>query len=254
MAILKYSNIPTQKITTILIDGRISDFHENSLHNIGIQTIKTSKNTSLYDSISYHPDISFHVIDNEYIVYEPSVNINILNAIIDLGYKLIKGSTVLKNKYPYNIAYNVARVGNYAFHNLAYTDPVIKHMLLERNVKLLHVNQGYTKCLTCIVDESSIITSDKSIQKAALKNNIDVLLIPQNQNIQLPGFNEGFIGGSTGLIDKNLLLFFGCFNNLSSSDEIFKFITNKNIFPISLFNNMCIDIGSLIPLNLTKNG
>jgi len=42
---------------------------------------------------------------------------------------------------------------------------------------------------------------DRGIAKVAEKKGIDVLVIEEDA-ILLPGFKNGFIGGSTGLIDK----------------------------------------------------
>ena len=47
-----------------------------------------------------------------------------------------------------------------------------------------------------------MITSDKNIQSVLNKNNVDVLLVDDNK-IKLENFEQGFIGGATGLLNEN---------------------------------------------------
>jgi dihydroorotate dehydrogenase len=110
-----------------------------------------------------------HHLGSEKIIYAPGTNTEFLDALKAYGFRLIEGKTVLSDSYPGNIAYNAARVGNYAIHNFRYTDPLLKDMLEKTGVEFINVKQGYSKCSICIVDQNRIITSDKGIEKAAEK-------------------------------------------------------------------------------------
>ena len=171
-----------------------------------------------------------------------------LKALEFYGFKLIEGSTMLRPRYPYDIAYNVARVGKFAFHNLKYTDFVLKKELEKAGVELVHVNQGYTKCSVSVIDANSIITSDKGIAKAASKKGLDVLLIKPEENILLPGLGHGFIGGSSGMINRDKWMVAGDFETLESCGNIKKFLEKKGISCVFVRNQPVIDIGSIIPL------
>jgi len=210
--------------------------------------IKTEKHGGVYDAISFHPDIMFHHIANERVVYAPGTSPHVVKRLEFYGFKLIEGGTVLKPYYPYDIAYNVARVGKFAFHNLKYTDHVLKRELENTGVELVHVNQGYTKCSISVIDQDSIITSDKGIAKAAEKRGLDVLLIKPEEGILLPGVGHGFIGGSSGMIDKDKWMIAGDFKSLESCDVIKKFLEKKGISCIYVHNQPVTDIGSIIPL------
>ncbi|MGB9780983.1 DUF6873 family GME fold protein [Caldanaerobacter sp.] len=238
--------IPERDVKCVLIDGRELDIGK-ALERLGIKVLYTERCTDLYEAISYHPDIHVHPLDEGEVVVAPNVSQAFLHKLVELDIKVIKGKTFLKRNYPYDIAYNVARLGNVAFHNLKYTDPVLREELEKRGVKFLHVNQGYTKCNIAIVDDRSFITSDTGILDVAVKNGFDVLLISPG-GIVLKGFDYGFIGGATGLIGKRKLAFTGDFSYLKDYEKIMDFLNKKGIEIVQLTSAQIKDIGSIIPL------
>ncbi|TYQ17028.1 UNVERIFIED_CONTAM: hypothetical protein Cloal_3629 [Acetivibrio alkalicellulosi] len=240
-------NLPKNSVKVVLVDGRIETELEKSLNSYGIDCIKTFPLSPLYKAISGHPDILFHHIGKNIIVYAPGVCQTTINSLSNLGFKLIMGRSILTSKYPGNICYNGARVGNYLFHNTKYTDEVIKSCALEMGVEIVHVNQGYTKCSISIVDENSIITMDKGIAKVAEKKGLQVLLIDED-GIELEGLNKGFIGGSSCLINKKVWAISGNIEMLKSRNKIYNFLDEKGFDVISLTKKLPKDVGSIIPL------
>ena len=91
----------------------------------------------------------------------------------------------------------------------------------------------------------AIITSDKNIQSVAIKNKIDVLLVDDNE-IKLNGFNHGFIGGATGLLNKNILAVNGNIEFHRNYNEIISFCAKHGVEVISLNSDEIIDIGSIL--------
>jgi len=241
-------NLPTDDVTIIIIDGRSSQKIKDALIVRNISIIETMAHPDVYAAIAYHADIIFHHIQGNIIVYAPNTPEFLINRLTDMGFDMKIGNTVLKNKYPDTIAYNIARIGNYAFHNTKYTDPVVKQLLLERGVEFIHVNQGYTKCLICIVDQNSIITSDADICKKAEKAGIDVLLIQPDTSIKLEPFNMGFLGGATGLIGRNKLAFTGNLESHRNFREILSFLSLKNVDVVMLNDGTLMDIGTIVPI------
>jgi hypothetical protein len=248
MNFINVPNLPQNRIKLAVVDGRINNKLKDKFYETGINLILTKIHPNLYSSISYHPDVILHHIYEKNIIYAPGTDTDTLNELNSLGFKLIKGEAELSYKYPGNIAYNVARVGNFAFHNLKYSDTVLKNELSKLGVELIHVSQGYSKCSISIVDANSIITADLGIAKAAEKKHIDVLLIEAGENIVLTGLATGFIGGSTGLFNKTEWAISGNIELLTSYKKIYDFLNLRNIKIISLTDEPIIDIGSIIPL------
>lgn len=240
-------NIPGRKTVRAIADGRITTSLEKGLKDNGIQIIKTKAHQSLYASVSFHPDMFFHHLGGRAIVYAPGTNFSTLRELEENGFELVRGDSELDSQYPGNISYNVARIGMHAFHNTRYTDRVLRDWFFNNDVELVHVNQGYAKCAISVVDENSIITMDRGVARIAEKKGFDVLVI-EEKNILLPGLDNGFIGGSSGLIDRKKWAIAGDFESLSSSCEVLDFLTAKGVEIISLSKDQVLDIGSLLPI------
>lgn len=241
-------NIPQKPIKLAVVDGRISESIEKSLLQLGIKLIKTFPVRSVHTSVSFHPDIMLHHIHNNLIVCAPDTDQRLVETLCKEGFEICRGKTSLTSEYPGDIAYNVARVGRRAFHNLKYTDCVLRDKLENAGVEFINVNQGYSKCSISIVDECSIITADKGIAKGAEKAGIEVLLIAPDERIMLPGLSSGFIGGSTGLLSNDQWAIAGDINKLKCGKTIIDFLDKKGKTAVSLSNDDVMDIGTILPL------
>lgn len=208
-------------------------FIAQSANKILIEYIKTlNANVSLvprsplvYSEISDHPDIFMCRFDD--------------------GEMLFAKEHELGFSYPYNIAFNAVCLGNYFIHNLEFTNPRLMQKVREKGLKPIDVKQGYTKCNICIVDSSSVITSDPSII-SALKDidDIDVLGI-RSGHVKLEGFEYGFLGGASGKIGNDII-FNGDVSLHPDFENIKNFIESKNC-RIKYFTEYPLtDIGSII--------
>lgn len=247
MKYIDIPNIPHNRAALAIVDGRINDSLEKGIMDLGVQLIKTKAHPSLYAAVSFHPDMFIHHLGGRSIVYAPGTSESTLSELEEHGFELVRGETELGSSYPGNISYNVARIGRHAFHNTKHTDKVLRDWLFKMDVELIHVNQGYAKCAISVVDENSLITMDRGIAKIAEKKGFDVLVV-EEKGILLPGLGNGFIGGSSGLIERNKWAVAGNFDTLSSSFEIKSFLGAKGIEIISLSAQQVVDVGSLIPL------
>lgn len=144
-------------------------------------------------------------------------------------------------RYPENIRYNAACTGRYFIHNLKYTAPELSEAA-SRFTKI-HVSQGYTKCNTVIVDETSIITSDQGIYKACF-GRLDVLLI-QPGHVCLQDFPYGFLGGASGRVEDSLV-FNGNLEAHPDFKKIQNFILTRSLELVYFKEYPLEDIGSIL--------
>ncbi len=244
---MKSSFIPSKKISFALIDSRASKNIVQSLNKLNIKIIKTIKCNETYDAISYHPDICVIKLNNNDILVAPNVYDYYKENLTPLGFNVIKGNLSIENKYPHNVQYNVAILGNKVIHNFKYTDNILLDYINKNRMTKINVNQGYCKCSICIVDENSIITSDEGIYNEVIKHNIDCLLIEKG-HIDLFELNYGFIGGCTGLISNDTLAFFGDIEKHPNFNDIQNFVSERNKKILCLSKENLTDLGSLIPL------
>lgn len=185
-------------------------------------------------SVSAHPDMTLTQIKDVFVCSPDSFDYYSQF----LGEKLIKGKTELSTHYPLDIAYNVLIYKNHAFGKADYIDQVVKEELQKSNIKLVNVGQGYAKCSACICSEG-VITADESIYKACCENDINALKITPGF-VELKGYEYGFVGGASGVLN-GVLNFFGDIRNHPDYNKIkdfcdFDFIPD---FPLT-------DIGTIL--------
>lgn len=244
-------NLPDNPVRLAVVDGRIGEEAEAMLISLGVKLLKLKPHESLYTAVCSHPDMVLYHIGGEKIVYAPGTDSELLENLLSFGFSLLEGESLLSSTYPFDIAYNVARVGSRYFHNLKYTDPVIRRQLEMLGVEPVHVEQGYAKCSVLPLDENSMITADKGIAKAAEKKGLEVLLVDCDKSIRLPGLDYGFIGGTGGLLAKYTCVFTGSIARLSCFDAMSAFLSKKGFIFKSLTQGDMIDIGSILPLMMS---
>ncbi len=167
-----------------------------------------------------------------------------MNYLTNRGFEVI-ATPGPGSSYPEDCALNACIVGDSLIHRLDITSEAILGAL--PGCDKISVAQGYAKCCTCVVDEHSIITSDRGIASAAAKHNIDVLLIAPGY-IELDGFDYGFIGGASFKLSANTMAFTGRLNAHPDYYNIIEFLTDRDIRPLFLTSGPAFDIGSALPL------
>lgn len=226
----------------VIVDFRTAKKTTDTLSSMNYNVIKTPKLNNVCEQISGHTDIMLHVLNETTLVCEESVFDYFKDKLPD--FNIIKGTARLSSGYPYDIAYNTARVGNNIFCCEKYTEKTILNFYYEHDFKIVNIKQGYAKCSICAVSDNAIITQDTGIYKAAGKNGIDALLI-HDEGVRLDGFKNGFIGGASGLLDTHTLAFNGNINYHADCGKITDFCNKYNVNIISLNEDMLYDIGTV---------
>ncbi|URZ07246.1 DUF6873 family GME fold protein [Clostridium felsineum] len=230
---------------TVIVDNRISELEKYNLKKLDLNIILTPICKDISFPISGHPDeVICKVSDKLMIIYKNSTS-EFIASIKNLGIHIIKSSNTLENEYPNDVALNGVVLKDFFIHNIKYTDPSLYNNILDKTI--INVKQGYTKCSTAVINDYALMTSDIGIANSASKFNLDVLLLPPG-DIVLPGFEYGFIGGSCGLINKNILAFYGNLEKYKFKNKVLNFLNKHNIKPIYLSDSKLIDRGSIITI------
>ena len=203
-----------------------------------IKYLKTIDNSNLDKRISDHPDLSLFKLDDKNLIVDKNVYEYYKKNIKNIN--IIKGEEVSKN-YPYDALYNIVKFKNFYMHN-DFTEKNIKLFFEEKNIEHLFIKQGYSRCSMLVFNEN-ILTSDMGIFKK-LKKILPVTLLKE-EKIPLDGFDQGFLGGCFGKIDKNTILFNGNIERLNSYD-IIKNIVYKEKLNLLYPDTNLVDTGSLI--------
>ncbi len=223
-----------------IVDYRTEKEAVERLKAYGFDVVFTKKAEKLHKAVDGHTDLqivkvldSFIVCPEHFDYYKEKLGIN-----------LISGKTELSEKYPYDIPYNMAVFGKFAVHNFQFADFVLRECIKRKFLFEIETKQGYSKCSICVVSDNAIITEDENIFKAVSGYNIDVLKIDKG-SVKLNGFNYGFFGGATGLLD-NTLFVNGELKYHTDSERIKQFCKKHNTDIIELKCGEITDIGSIL--------
>ena len=229
---------------SVIIDMTASVEILNSLKQNGVRYYLSCKHPKLPEPVSTHPDMQIHFIDNKTAVVAPEV-FDYYNELIGDDVEVIKGNTELSGTYPLDCAYNVTRLGKFIIGNLSYMDTKIKQMYQDRGFEFIHINQGYSKCTVCVVDDNSVITEDEGVCRAITPHNISVFKI-NSGTVELDGFDYGFIGGASGFISEKVLAFCGNPSTESYFESMEEYIKSKSVDIIYLSSTKLKDYGSIL--------
>lgn len=227
----------------IIIDSRMRNEEKEYLKKYG-ELIEIECQDCVYDEISAHPDIFFCKI-NDQIFQAPNLK-------LEKQLKTQKGSSSVGKQYPDDVKYNICQIGKKIIHNFKYTDSLVNDYINSIGLEKINIKQGYTKCSIAVTSENSCITSDEGIYKILQKESIDVLLLRdeiihlQDKNKNITNMN-GFIGGSSCIIDNKFILF-GDSNKLKSKEQLVDFLNKQKLELIDFKNLEIIDYGGVILL------
>ena len=229
----------------LIIDNRMRNIEKTKLKELGYKLLEVKENKNLYPEISSHVDILACKV-GEKIVVEPTQYANFQEY-----ENFIKGQEIVLKKYPLDIKYNVCIIGKKAIHNFQNTDSKLKELLINDGYELINTTQGYTNCSVAVIDESSVITTDRKIAEKLIANNISVLLLDYTPDIKLKdeygnySNMNGFIGGAIGRVDNNIIVF-GDLNKIDRENKIRDFIKIRNLKLIDFKDLDVIDYGGIV--------
>lgn len=238
-------NLPTAQVKCVVIAGESNIINE-SLNKLSIKVLNCETNPSLENSINNHADMLVYHFGDIGIILS-SEQTFLFNDLSILKYSVKYTKSIIKSPYPNDVYLNAARLGKYLICNPKLVAREILAAAEYDGLKIISVNQGYSKCSICVINELSIITDDRGIAHACESKGINTLLISKG-SIKLNGHNYGFIGGCTGLIDKNRLAFCGNINKHKDYNQILNFLNKHGIEPVNLYEGDLLDIGGILPI------
>ncbi|NLV50904.1 MAG: hypothetical protein GXY20_09475 [Clostridiales bacterium] len=242
---IKQPNLPDYRVKSVIL-GEKYGLLGKSLSYYGINVLPMPGNPLLAKQVAYHADLSIFHLGGRNILISKAI-ISFATLLREAGFNVIISQATQNDHYPSDIGLNACLIKGNLFHMIEYTDKFILQFALSNKIVINNVNQGYTKCSVCVLDENHIITSDKGISNSALRAGIDCLLINPG-GIKLTGYDTGFIGGSSFKISKNAVAFTGTLKYLKDEKRILDYISALDMEVIFLTDEPCFDVGSIIPL------
>lgn len=236
-------NLPSGKVLKIICginDKEILDFFIEK----SIDVLRIEENSCIDSSVSLHADMAALHLGGNMIIIDKSQT-QLKSELEQLGFVVYEISAAIKGKYPDDVRLNFTLVGDCAVGNFKHADPVLLKQI--NNKKRIFVRQGYCKCSTLIVNEKAIITDDEGIFSKMRENGFDALLISKG-DIFLQGHDYGFIGGASGKISKDTVVFFGDITFHRDFEKINAFLSKYGCRYVCTDSRQLRDIGGFISL------
>lgn len=228
---------------TLIVGERYKKLLEKPLCALGVTVFWMKDNLHLDKRLAGHADLSALKLDGKRIIASGNIyeSEDIVNYLTKCGYELIPLKKCQARSYPDDASLCACIIGKRIIHNLHCTEPSV---LKNFNGEKIHVNQGYAKCSACVINDNAMITADIGIATAAENCGIDVLRIKPG-GIILEGFDYGFIGGATILLEDAVFIT-GMISDKHDKKLIESFINEHGKRLICLTSNPAFDIGGAI--------
>ena len=239
---LRYSNLPEGKVTS-LICGGLNNELIGFLKSRGIEILYSSENTLVDEAVSKHADLSVLYLGMGRIIVDKWQR-ELISQLRKSGLSVTETVNRVEGLYPNDCILNHAVVGSRIIGKSKNFDDSVKKASSDFDV--ISVNQGYCKCSVLPVDSNSIITDDESIARNSREKGLNCLLINKG-DVFLEGHEYGFIGGASGKISKEEVMFFGDITKHRDYGKIEQFIFERGIKIVS-FDFPLTDFGGIIPI------
>lgn len=228
-----------------VIASKLSDDIRTYLTTSGFDILNFRNNPDVDIRVAHHADLSFFFdgIDTLFVADEMSEYRDLLNNYCKI---IVVINKKLKKEYPGDVLLNCVCTGKNFICNCETVSKEIFDKMKKNGYNVINVKQGYTKCSVVPVSDNAIITDDESIDIACRKSGLDVLKISKG-SVYLPGFDYGFIGGATGKIADDEIIFNGDISKHPDYKNIMSFLCKHNVKAVS-FKDKLEDIGSIIPI------
>lgn len=236
-------NLPEDKVKAIICgteDKSILSYFACK----GITVIKNTANLRIDRAVSTHVDMAAIHLGGDCIVIDKSQSA-LSTELRSLGMKVLESETDVTGEYPRDIGLNFAFVGNRILGKFCHADTAF--LKETENFERLDVKQGYCKCSTLVVSKNAIITDDEGIYRKASGNGIEGLLVAKG-DISLDGHPYGFIGGASGKISDDTVLFFGDIKKHSDFEKICAFLKKHGCSYECTDDGQLRDIGGIVPI------
>ncbi len=191
------------------------------------------------ESVCRHADMILTVFDGKLFCHKSYYEENkaSIERIADFGgLEVVLSVGKRSNIYPNDIAFNVLIADKFLICKKDYVCPALL------NYNIINTNQGYAGC-TALYAAGTVITADKATIKACRENNISYFEI-SGDDILLPGYDTGFIGGACGVCE-NTVYIYGDPSTSQSGRELAEFCKTKGLSLVSIYNGPVTDIGGI---------
>ncbi len=205
------------------------------------EVVRLPEDRQIAAPIADHPDSLICIFEGKLYTHSEYAKVaknELLEICEKCSLELCEVSCERADKYPLDCGFNALTLPD-------------RHQLIGRKKSLAEplkslcsadTAQGYAGC-TALYAGGTIITADPSITKAAESLSVPVYPV-SGEDISLPGYKEGFIGGAGGSFENTICLF-GSPEYSQSAREILEFCQKNGLSLHSLEDGVLTDRGGI---------
>ncbi len=231
-----------------IISEKTSPACREALRAQGYSILLCPSAKALSAPLAYHPDMQMARLGSRILCGEDFFleNRDFFSA---LG-KLCKNAEVtplpdcIGARYPADCAYNLLVMGDAVFYNPKSIAPSLLGIADALGYRLYPTKQGYAACTVCALGAHRAITADEGMAEALSLAGIEVLKI-ESRGIALPPYEYGFIGGASGVHERNVF-FHGRIESHPSYAKMKDFAKEGGYSLVSLSDERLCDLGGIL--------
>ena len=223
----------------IIHDSRLPDEASANLQKHG-ECLSFYTENITYEAIAGHPDIFICPVD-EKVIIAPNIPAVYMDFFLRRKIAFITGKTIVGNRKQNTTSYNAVITDKYVIHNSKFTDISILEETKSKN--FIDVKQGFARCSLMPLKDNNFLVSDKGIVKKLQEKGLNCYYFSPEEII-LPGFPYGFIGGCMGAY-QNKIFIIGSLKYHSDGDKTERLLKRLNYEIVELYDGKLFDGGSL---------
>ena len=193
-----------------------------------------------FDAVHGHPDIFMSQLDNQLIIALNTPQY-IVEALTHKNISFRFGVKSVGSEVENSTLYNCVSTTDYLIHKEGFTDLEILNAAKDKT--FINLPQPFTRCSLFVFGDTHFITSDRGIYNVLINKGLDVLFISP-QELSLPPYKNGFIGGCLGVFEDKIF-FSGSTDYLTDGASLKAYIEKNGFQLVELFNGVPLDVGGL---------
>lgn len=228
----------------VIVSGEYDFLAENLSKYYNGRIIRTHANPHLDKRVAFHPDMQFIDFGSDVFILKGSEYL--IKIFQSLG-KTIHITSQPNSKYPYDVLCNGKVIKNNFVCNKKTIFCGILEYATKKGYNVIDVKQGYTGCSILAVNKSTVITGDAGLDRILPSKGLISILV-DNREISLPGYSNGFIGGSGGFYGNSHACLTGVLNSNEDMKRIQNAFISSGVKLATLTDKPMIDVGGIIPI------
>lgn len=235
------------KDSILIADPRTPDDEVRDIEALGFTLVAAEYLDYLYEGVKGHPDLQFAPVRDRLICHRELSKVK-LRELQGHGIECIPSVSQISLPYPRHVILNASIGGGALIHRLDITDGALLEEAIRQDLKLISVRQGYGRCSTSYIGERCFVTNDSGVAAALSENGFRVFISPYG-DVELEGFDYGFLGGCLSMVrsgSDRFVIVSGNLNEYVMGGELREFILSSGAIPIEVGKGRLKDRGSVL--------